>query len=390
NTDPDADPCQAESLPNPGGQGHTVILEKLLEESEIVSNYYTNRYIDLGNTVFTCDHTIAFLDSLVGLMAPEMPGHVARWGGSVAGWEANVQEIRDFMLERCEAIQDGLIDCYDLDGPYEVTFNVDPPEAGTIRINSITPEAYPFSGTYYGGIDTELEARGNNLPGEEPEWIFSHWEIFGPTTINPTMNDSLVVARFFGADSIVAHFVPPIRYDILLDADPPGSAAILFNDTLYADLPRWVTAPEETPIHVKVVPALYFDFDYWTVENNLFLPDSTSDTLSISFWEGDTIIAHLTPQDHVFFLPNAFTPNGDGINDVFMPVANVVDLELYVLRIYDRWGRLLFETTDPWEGWDGTAGGTDMPDGVYVFQADVVDAIKRDRFEFAGHFTLFR
>lgn len=389
-TGPDADPCQVEDLPNPGGQGHTDILEKLINENEMVSNYYTNRYIDLGNTVFSCDNMISFLDSLVALIEPEMPGQVARWGGSVAGWQANVQAIRDFMLERCEAIQDGLVDCYDLEGPYQVTFNVEPPGAGTIRINSITPESYPFSGTYYGGIDTELEAIGNNEPGEEPVWLFSHWEIFGPTTITPTLNDSLVVARFFGADSIVAHFVPPVRYDVLLQVDPPGSAAIMFNDTLYTELPRWVTAPEELPVPVRVVPNLYWKFKYWTVENNIFLPDSTSDTLSISFWEADTITAYMEAEDHVFFLPNAFTPNGDGINDVFLPVANVVDLELYVLRIYDRWGRLLFETIDPWEGWDGTVGGQEMPDGVYVYQADVVDAIKRDRYEFRGHFTLFR
>src|SRR5690606_6167820 len=145
-TGPDADPCQVEDLPNPGGQGHTDILEKLINENEMVSNYYTNRYIDLGNTVFSCDNMISFLDSLVALIEPAMPGQVARWGGSVAGWQANVQAIRDFMLERCEAIQDGLVDCYDLEGPYQVTFNVEPPGAGTIRINSITPESYPFSG----------------------------------------------------------------------------------------------------------------------------------------------------------------------------------------------------------------------------------------------------
>ncbi len=179
-TGPDADPCNAENLPNPGGQGHTEILSKLVAENEMVKNFYTTRYIDLGNSAFTCDNMISFLDSLVGLIAPEMPGQVARWGGSVQQWENNVQAIRDFINTRCVAIQDGLVDCYDLTGPFPVTFNVDPPLSGSIRINSLTPPTYPFSGIYYGGVPTEM------APIPEVGWIFSHWEVFSTNTILPT------------------------------------------------------------------------------------------------------------------------------------------------------------------------------------------------------------
>ncbi|MCW5898721.1 MAG: CotH kinase family protein [Flavobacteriales bacterium] len=384
-TSPDADPCNAENLPNPGGQGHTVIATKLLEEQPEFKNWYVNRYIDLGNTAYSCDQWLPFLDSLIAIIEPEMPRQVARWGGSMAGWQANVQTLRTFIEQRCTAIQEGLIDCYDLDGPYDMVFNVDPPESGRIRINSITPDTYPFTGVYYGGIEATLEA----LPDEG--WVFSHWEVFGSTTIQPSMNDSLVTAEFFGVDSIVAHFIPPTKYEVMLNVTPEKSGSIVFDGVLYEELPVIVEVPEGMEVQFHVVPALYYDFLHWTVENHMYVPaDSTRAQLAVTFWETDTIIAHLKPQDHVFYLPNAFTPNGDGINDVWIPVANVVDLESYHLRIYDRWGLLLFETRDPWEGWDGTIGGQLMPDGVYVYQADVVDAIKRDRYNFAGHLTLFR
>ena len=82
--------------------------------------------------------------------------------------------------------------------------------------------------------------------------------------------------------------------------------------------------------------------------------------------------------------------NDDGINDVFYPVSAVVDLESYDLSVFDRWGGLVYQSKDPYEGWDGTSGGAEMPMGVYVFRANVVDAIKKDHYELFGHITLFR
>jgi hypothetical protein len=303
NTGADADPCQVENLPNPGGQGHTEILEKLINENPMVAEYYTNRYIDLGNTVFHCDHTIAFLDSMVALIAPEMPGQIARWGGNMAQWETNVQRIRDFMLERCEAIQDGLIDCYDLEGPYDVVFNVDPPGAGMIRINSITPETYPFSGVYYGGINTTLAP----LPNEG--WVFSHWEVFSSNTIQPSLQDSLVAVNFQAPDSIVAHFVPPTRYDVVLDMVPKEAGTITFEGVTYTEFPQLVSAPEGVDVPFSVEPAMYHDFIGWTIKNNPYTPsDTTLLALTGQFWTTDTITAWLKPQDYVVYTPNSFTP----------------------------------------------------------------------------------
>ena len=380
-----ADPCNVENLPDPGGQGHTIILQKILNENEAAYTYYVNRYIDLGNTVFSCDNMLPFLDSLVNLIAPEMPAQVARWGGSIAGWQANVQAMRTFIETRCVVIQEGLIDCYELEGPFDVTFNVNPPGAGSIRINSITPDTYPFSGTYYGGINTEL------APIPEPGWVFSHWEVIQGNTILPSTTDSLVTLDFIGPDSIIAHFVPPTRHDVVLDVFPRGSGSITFFGTTYEEFPVIVSTPEGTDVDWQVNPALYYDFLYWTVKNAAYSPsDSTQVQLSAQFFTTDTIIAFLKPQEYGYYVPNAFTPNGDGINDEFLPLGNAIQLETYDLQIFDRWGQQLFQSTDPGKGWNGIVGGSVAPDGVYVYRAFVVDAISRERFELFGHVTLFR
>ena len=63
------------------------------------------------------------------------------------------------------------------------------------------------------------------------------------------------------------------------------------------------------------------------------------------------------------FAPNAFTPNGDQINDTFQLFGQ--DIISGVVRIFDRWGNLLFETSDYSQSWDGSVDGKSMPAGVY-------------------------
>jgi gliding motility-associated-like protein len=66
-----------------------------------------------------------------------------------------------------------------------------------------------------------------------------------------------------------------------------------------------------------------------------------------------------------FFIPNAFTPNGDGRNDVFMVYGSSIrDIDI---RIFNQWGQLVFESQDAQRGWDGSYGGHQQPAGVYLY-----------------------
>ncbi len=86
-------------------------------------------------------------------------------------------------------------------------------------------------------------------------------------------------------------------------------------------------------------------------------------------------------------LPDAFSPNGDGVNDIFYVRGG--PFETIHLRIYNGWGEMIFETTDPAFGWDGTYNGTPEINGVYVYSvvATSVDGQEHDR---AGKVTLIR
>jgi gliding motility-associated-like protein len=67
--------------------------------------------------------------------------------------------------------------------------------------------------------------------------------------------------------------------------------------------------------------------------------------------------------------PNAFTPNGNGRNDYFGPMGNPGALSAYSLRVYGRWGQLVFQTTNPFEQWDGRTAGMQEGTQVYVWIA---------------------
>ena len=82
----------------------------------------------------------------------------------------------------------------------------------------------------------------------------------------------------------------------------------------------------------------------------------------------DTVIVHVDCGD--FNVPNAFAPgSGHPGADVF-GLLNAEITNLNYLRVYNRWGVLVFQTTDPTQHWDGTYNGTDAPEGVYVWEAD--------------------
>jgi gliding motility-associated-like protein len=65
-------------------------------------------------------------------------------------------------------------------------------------------------------------------------------------------------------------------------------------------------------------------------------------------------------------VPTAFTPNGDGINDDFR-IIKTHNFLLGRLQVFNRWGQLMFESSDINEGWDGTTGGVPQPIGTFVF-----------------------
>jgi gliding motility-associated-like protein len=70
-------------------------------------------------------------------------------------------------------------------------------------------------------------------------------------------------------------------------------------------------------------------------------------------------------------IPNAFTPNQDGLNDRFRPVTYCGGIDRYSLQIWNRWGELVYQSEDPYQGWDGTYRGKRQELGSYIWHLDI-------------------
>jgi gliding motility-associated-like protein len=93
----------------------------------------------------------------------------------------------------------------------------------------------------------------------------------------------------------------------------------------------------------------------------------------------------------IFYVPNAFTPDGDNYNNIFTPVfSSGYDLRNYDFMIFNRWGELIYESNVIGEGWDGTYRGNKCQEGVYTWKIKVMNAVTDRKEEHVGHVTLLR
>ncbi len=103
----------------------------------------------------------------------------------------------------------------------------------------------------------------------------------------------------------------------------------------------------------------------------------------------DTVLVRVEPEIR-FYIPNAFTPNGDRINDTWGPKA--FGFKEYELWVFDRWGKQMFHSTDPFEQWNGTVnnqGNHEPIPAVYSYRISAV-AIKELIINESGHVTIVK
>lgn len=315
NQSANADPCDPESLGNPGGQGHVPIWNKLQTNDDFFADYI-NRYAELTSTVFTCDSMHNLLNRMVSEIQPEMQRHANRWGGNYNTWLANVQDIHDFIDTRCVNVPAGLVNCNpEISGPYQVVFNVDPPLAGEIQLSSLTPSTYPFTTTYFGGVNIDIDA--DPFAG----WDFDYWTIENDTILPDTLSENAFL-DISADDSIVAHFKPELPGDtVTFIVVGPGSGTIDINGTNQSAFPHTEIFPNGTLLTLAANANAGFTFSNWSMTNNVANPNNTSANIAVNLTGNDTIYAYFdpVPVDTLVFVVN---PPGAGTLTINGTVQN--------------------------------------------------------------------
>ena len=90
----------------------------------------------------------------------------------------------------------------------------------------------------------------------------------------------------------------------------------------------------------------------------------------IAYKKGDLAVQSVSNEVTIvpamtFYIPNTFTPNGDGLNDTFGVSGEAIND--FSMKIFNRWGKLIYETTDPNKRWDGKFEGEISIEGTYAY-----------------------
>ena len=134
----------------------------------------------------------------------------------------------------------------------------------------------------------------------------------------------------------------------------------------------------------------------------LWWDNSTSNLILISdsgeFWVQitdacktytDTFTVKLKDCNCAIYIPNVFTPNNDGLNDNFYAVMQC-ELSEYEMFIFNRWGRVIFQSTDQTEVWDGRYNGVEVTDGVYFYRMNFLNTYSGKMDYKTGSLTILR
>ncbi|HXH19259.1 MAG TPA: gliding motility-associated C-terminal domain-containing protein, partial [Chitinophagales bacterium] len=203
--------------------------------------------------------------------------------------------------------------------------------------------------------------------------------IEGTWYVSPvTIFDTLEGAAANGCDSIVVHELIVVSGNAFnLQVDPPSPTTIDSGQSVqlhvYANTPQpaFQWNPSNTlscdncwnPIATPVRDQTY---SVTVTDSSACSQDSADVEIRVRLFEPDN------PDDcfHSIYVPNAFTPNGDGVNDIFYVYGNGID-SLYFI-VANRWGEVMFESHDVNAGWDGYYRGELQMPGVYVYYIKVL------------------
>ena len=339
---PTNDPCEAaDLLNNPGGQGHVPIWQALLENQEFHDDYI-NRWQDLANGPLSCDYMVDLLDSMILVITPEMPRQITTWGGGVmADWQGNVQDLRNFILARCDSMNSGFVDCDDsISGIDDVTVEII--GIGEVEMsngNIINNLNAPWNDQRFGGIA---------LPFKVKSGSFDHWEVVSADTYTYDSNVDTLVLDLKGDVIVKAYFIPSkiITYNV----HPTGTNTTITVDGIVINtFPTSKNYMIDDTVNISPNIDLLYGFNTWNSDSVILMPLATNmtdsfyasnhDTVTLHIYKKPTIVYDVKPQG----TSTSITINGNIISNfpyyerVFIDDLNTITPNIDPQFVFSSW-----------------------------------------------------
>jgi len=181
------------------------------------------------------------------------------------------------------------------------------------------------------------------------------------------------VAGFTARPNPVSILTPTVQF-----VDTSSFDVVLFEWTFYDSLNTFIGSSfDQNPIFV------FSD----NIEQNYNIELYVENQYGCS----DTVYGvQVVEGQYSLYMPNSFTPNGDGTNDYFFPYGDKIDLDNYKFQIFNRWGEVVFSTTDFNDKWDGQFKGKNVPNDAYLWKIDLKNINTGEYKELKGYVLLTR
>lgn len=217
---------------------------------------------------------------------------------------------------------------------------------------------------------------GNTSSSQSPTNTFTSSGMFDVSLITTTQDGGC--ADTLEYEDLVTVFLTP-EASFYFDPENPTTLnpnIQFFNTTTNGASYVWNfgdgnVSTEANPENMYAEEGSYF---ITLIANNGICTSSASDSI------------HINPETFIY-IPNAFTPNGNELNDGFIPRG--IGIEDFRMTVYDRWGNELYFTASLEEPWNGLLNGRELPADVYVYRVDIVDVLGEEKC-YRGSVTLVR
>jgi len=238
---------------------------------------------------------------------------------------------------------------------------------------TVTPVPYPAAnagadGNICLGESYQLNASGGSIYSWSPAAFLTATNIPNPVSVNPTDNIRYIVTvrDVLGCPKAVKDTMILYVANIKADAGPRDTSVVI-------DQPLQLGASGGT--NYSWTPSTWLNDP--SIKNPISLPQNDIEyVVRVSNPQGcfdtDSIRVRVFKVKPGFYVPNAFTPNADGNNDIFRPIA-IGMRSVDIFRVYNRWGQMLYSGTGNGSGWDGRFAGRPQEAATYVWYAEGVD-----------------
>ena len=240
---------------------------------------------------------------------------------------------------------------------------------------TITPIPYPNANagadqTICFGTSAQLNASGGSSYSWSPTAFLNNRLIPNPVAVNPTASIRYIVTvtDVLGCPKPVKDTVLVTVAKIKADAGPRDTSVVINQPLLLkaTGSTNYLWSPAQWLNNIGIASPVALpqsDIEYIVKVSNDF-----------GCFDYDSIRVRVFNLDASLYVPSAFTPNGDGKNDVFRPILLGMK-SLDIFRVYNRWGQLLYSSTNVSEngGWDGTFAGKGQESATYVWYAEGIN-----------------